>query len=230
MSAYRGQTAVPTRPDPRGCVGNPPSPAARVRKVGGAMLPWALLAITIVLWVVAAASAPGSFAFGEDAGRNLWDFTLEMATVLPAMFVLVGLFDVWVPRRVIERHLGSNSGPLAVLWMVLLGMLQAGPLYAAFPVAVALWRKGSAPRNVFVYLFSFSALKIPMLTFEVGFLGWQFSLVRTAVTLPVFITLAYLMERLLPAGVTLSEEPTSSAAGESRGERSKKRQGGTAAS
>ena len=50
---------------------------------------------------------------------------------------------------------------------------------------------------------AFSALKIPMLTFEVAFLGWQFSLVRTAVTLPVFVLLAYLLERLLPADVSI---------------------------
>jgi uncharacterized membrane protein YraQ (UPF0718 family) len=138
------------------------------------------------------------FPMGQEAGAGFGRFLLEMLQILPAMFVLVGLFDVWVPKRVIERHLGRSSGPLAILWMVLLAMLQAGPLYAAFPVAAALWRKGTAPRNVFIYLGAFSAAKIPMLTFEVAFLGWQFSLVRTAVTLPVFIALGYLLERLIP--------------------------------
>jgi len=181
---------------------------ARVRHILAIVLPWLLLAVTIGLWSVAAVSAPGTFELGERAGRNLWEFSLEMALVLPAMFVLVGLFDVWVPRTAIERHLGRESGPLAILWMVLLGMLQAGPLYAAFPVAVALWRKGSAPRNVFIYLFTFSAIKIPMLTFEVGFLGWQFSLLRTAVTLPLFIGLAYLLEWLLPDDTTIPGAPS----------------------
>jgi hypothetical protein len=83
--------------------------------------------------------------------------------------------------------------------MVLLATLQAGPLYAAFPVGVSLWRKGCAPRNVFIYLGAFSALKIPMLTFEVAFLGWQFSAARSAITIPVFIALAVLMERMLPS-------------------------------
>jgi uncharacterized membrane protein YraQ (UPF0718 family) len=164
-----------------------------------AALPWALLSVVFALWAYDRFVA--SFAFGRDAGVGLWGFLLEMAAFLPAMFVLVGLFDVWVPRRVVERHVGRDAGPLAILWMVLLGTLQAGPLYAAFPVAVALWRKGTAPRNVFIYLGAFSALKIPMLTFEVAFLGWQFSLARTAVTLPVFIALAYALERLLPRDV-----------------------------
>ena len=60
-----------------------------------------------------------------------------------------------------------------------------------------------------------SAAKIPMLSFEVAFLGWQFSLVRTAITLPVFIALGYPLERLIPQDThTLCLEarvPTSSA-------------------
>lgn len=166
-------------------------------------VPWALVALIVALWAYDRFAAP--FAFGREAAAAFWGYALEMVAFLPAMFVLVGLFDVWVPRRVVERHVGRDSGPLAILWMVLLGTLQAGPLYGAFPVAVALWRKGTAPRNVFIYLGAFSALKIPMLTFEVAFLGWQFSLVRTAVTLPVFIALAYLLERLLPADVTIPD-------------------------
>ncbi len=178
--------------------------ATRVRralKATKSALPWALVALVVTLWAYDRFIAP--FAFGRQAGAGLWSFTLEMVAFLPAMFILVGLFDVWVPRRVVEQHVGRDSGPLAIVWMVLLGTLQAGPLYGAFPVAVALWRKGTAPRNVFIYLGAFSALKIPMLTFEVAFLGWQFSLVRTAVTLPVFIALAYLLERLLPDEVTI---------------------------
>jgi len=176
----------------------------RVLDASKVTLPWTLVAVAVTLWSYDRFVAP--FAFGRETGASLWSFTLEMAAFLPAMFVLVGLFDVWVPRRVVERHVGRDSGPLAIVWMVLLGTLQAGPLYGAFPVAVALWRKGTAPRNVFIYLGAFSALKIPMLTFEVAFLGWQFSLVRTAVTLPVFIALAYLLERLLPDDVTIPGE------------------------
>jgi len=36
-----------------------------------------------------------------------------------------------------------------------------------------------------------------MLTFEIGFLGLKFSLLRTLITLPVFILIGYLMEGYL---------------------------------
>lgn len=179
-------------------------PSPRRRRLGRRARSWLLGTIPLVtiLALLVWQGFVSPLPVAVEAGKNLGQFIREMMEVLPAMFVLVGLFDVWVPRQVIERRLGRSSGPMAVLWMVLLAMLQAGPLYGAFPVAIALWRKGTAPRNVFIYLGAFSAAKIPMLTFEVGFLGWQFSLARTAFTLPVFIALGYLLERMIPPEYT----------------------------
>ena len=102
--------------------------------------PWLLIAAVAALWGYGRFS--GELAFGLRAGTNLYGFLNEMASVLPAMFLLVGLFEVWVPRHVVERHTGHSAGAAAIAWMVLLATLQAGPLYGAFPVAISLWRKG----------------------------------------------------------------------------------------
>lgn len=169
----------------------------------GWIWPWAAFGLVLILWAYGRFS--GESAFGLKAGQSLKDFLREIVFILPPMFVLVGLFDVWVPRELVERHSGHHSGAAAVPWMVLLATVQAGPLYGAFPVAVSLWRKGCAPRNVFIYLGAFSGMKIPMLTFEVAFLGWKFSLARTLITLPVFIFLGFLMEKLLPRHFVLPE-------------------------
>jgi uncharacterized membrane protein YraQ (UPF0718 family) len=163
--------------------------------------PWVMVAVVAGLWTYGRFG--GELVFGLRAGASLRDFLIEMALVLPPMFLLVGLFDVWVPRELVERHAGRRAGAAAIPWMVLLATLQAGPLYGAFPVAVSLWRKGCAPRNVFIYLGAFSAMKLPMLTFEVAFLGWSFSLARTLITLPVFIVVGVVMEKLLPSGFSL---------------------------
>ena len=158
--------------------------------------PWVMVAVVAGLWTYGRFG--GQLDFGLRAGESLRDFLVEMALVLPPMFLLVGLFEVWVPRELVERHAGRRAGAAAIPWMVVLATVQAGPLYGAFPVAVSLWRKGCAPRNVFIYLGAFSAMKIPMLTFEVAFLGWRFSLARTLISIPVFIALAVAMEKLLP--------------------------------
>ena len=110
------------------------------------------------------------------------------------MFILIGLFDVWVPRNKIEKHIGGESGWKGTALVILLASLQAGPLYGAFPFAYILWKKGCSIRNVFIYLGAFATIKIPMITFEIGFLGLKFSLLRTLITLPLFIIIGYLME------------------------------------
>jgi uncharacterized membrane protein YraQ (UPF0718 family) len=143
-----------------------------------------------------------SFLMGFQPGitiarDNFWPFTREMIAFLPLMFVMIGLFDVWFPREKIERHIGKKAGLKGTFWVIILATLQAGPLYGAFPVAYLLWKKGASIRNIFIYLGAFSALKIPMLTFEIGFLGLKFSLLRTLFTVPVFILIAIILEKYL---------------------------------
>ncbi|MCF8232352.1 MAG: hypothetical protein K9J27_09195 [Bacteroidales bacterium] len=128
---------------------------------------------------------------------TFWRFLKEMLTILPCMFVLIGLFDVWIPREKIEKHVGRGSGIKGIALMILLAVTQVGPLYAAFPVAHLLWKKGCSLRNIFVYVGTFSAVKIPMIVFEIGFLGVTFSILRLILTIPVFILIAIIMERRL---------------------------------
>ncbi len=139
----------------------------------------------------------GSFSFGFVPGKEMFTgfsrFFLEMIAFLPFMFLLVGMLDVWVPKEKIERHIGHASGISGIFWVILLATLQAGPLYGAFPVAYLLSKKGASPTNIFIYLGVFSSLKIPLLTFEIGFLGLKFSLLRTLISLPVFILIGFIM-------------------------------------
>jgi uncharacterized membrane protein YraQ (UPF0718 family) len=134
------------------------------------------------------------FSSGKQIGLNFWMFFKEMILFLPLMFILIGLFDVWVPRERIEKHIGKESGWKGTGLVILLATLQAGPLYGAFPFAYILWKKGCSIRNIFIYLGAFSTIKIPMIMFEIGFLGLKFSLLRTLLTLPIFIILGFIME------------------------------------
>jgi uncharacterized membrane protein YraQ (UPF0718 family) len=133
----------------------------------------------------------------EIAENYFLVFIIEMLSFLPLLFILIGLFDVWAPKETITKHIGEKAGIKGTVIVILLATLQAGPLYGAFPVAHLLWKKGCSIRNIFIYLGAFSALKIPMITFEMSFLGVKFSLLRTLITIPVFIVIAIIMERYL---------------------------------
>ena len=140
----------------------------------------------------------GSYYYHYNPGisifeNNFWGFIKEMLFALPVMFILVGLFDVWVSKEKVQKHIGETSGVKGIMLIMLLAFMQAGPLYAAFPVAYILWKKGTSARNVFIYLSASSIVKIPMLAFEIGFLGIQFSLLRILISIPVFIIVGTIM-------------------------------------
>jgi len=118
-----------------------------------------------------------------------------MIVFLPFMFILIGLGDVWISKEKIEKHIGNSSGIKGIILVILLSMAQAGPLYGAFPVTYLLWKKGASIRNIFIYIGAFCTIKIPMMTFEIGFLGWKFSLIRTLLSIPVIILIAIIMEK-----------------------------------
>lgn len=145
-------------------------------------------------------AAAGSFLFDWDIGmntaKNFSASFLEMISFIPAVFILIGLIDVWVPMETVKKHTGTDAGNMAVVWMILLAMLQAGPLYGAFPVAYLMWKKGTSVRNIFIYIGAFTTMKLPMLGFEISFLGLKFSVLRTLLSLPVFISIAVIIDRL----------------------------------
>ncbi len=134
-------------------------------------------------------------------GKQLFHFTYfnfaEMLKVLPPIFILLGLLDVWVPREKIIRYLGEKSGAGGIALSIFLGAAAAGPLYAAFPVASVMAQKGARYGNILVFLGAWSTLKIPMFLFEMSSLGVRFALTRWLINIPGIILMAFIIERIL---------------------------------
>jgi uncharacterized membrane protein YraQ (UPF0718 family) len=136
---------------------------------------------------------------------NFNEFFLEMISFIPFLFIIIGLFDVWVPKEMLEKHVGRESGVKGIFLVILLAMLQAGPLYGAFPVAYILCKKGASVRNIFIYLGAFSSMKLPMLGIEIGYLGIKYTILRTLISLPLFIFIGYLMEKIVGSDFIVNE-------------------------
>ena len=115
---------------------------------------------------------------GYKSLLNIRNNIKEMLGVIPPVFILLGLLDVWVDRQTMIKYTGSGSGVKGALISFLLGSAAAGPLYAAFPIASMMLKKGSSLFNVFLFIGAWSTTKIPMLTFEAGSLGVPFMAVR----------------------------------------------------
>ena len=122
---------------------------------------------------------------------------MEMISVIPPIFILLGLLDVWVDRATMMKYTGKGSGLKGVLIAFLLGSAAAGPLYAAFPVAGVMLKKGSSLFNVFIFIGAWSTTKIPMLTFEAASLGLTFTLTRLALSIIGILIIAATTEKAL---------------------------------
>lgn len=146
-------------------------------------------------------------AKGVVAIKSSLDYLVEMLLFIPPIFVLVGLLDVWVPRQIVERNVGPDSGARGVALSILVATAAAGPLYVGFPVAAALLKKGCRLANAVIFLGTWATIKIPMLMMEIKFMGVSFSLFRLALTLPAVIGTGYLLEMILgPKGAKAVEE------------------------
>jgi uncharacterized membrane protein YraQ (UPF0718 family) len=145
------------------------------------------------------------FKPGQMIYSNFNEFFIEMISFIPFLFILIGLFDVWFPKEMLEKHIGQESGIKGIFLVILLAMLQAGPLYGAFPVAYILYKKGASVKNIFIYLGAFSSMKIPMMGIEMGYLGIKFTIIRTIISLPLFILIGYIMERVVGKNFEVKE-------------------------
>lgn len=126
-----------------------------------------------------------------------WRVLAQMLGLLPPVFVLLGLLDVWVPRETVMRYVGPGSGLVGIGLSILLGAAAAGPLYGAFPIAETMSRKGARYVNVLVFIGAWSTLKIPMFLFELSALGVRFAVTRWTVNVFGIVGIAYLIDRLL---------------------------------
>ncbi len=119
----------------------------------------------------------------------------EMLGVLPPIFILLGLLDVWIEKETMMRYLGKGSGIRGVMMAVALGAAAAGPLYAAFPVATVMLKKRASLFNTMVFIGTWSTAKIPLLTFEVSSLGFAFAGTRLVLSSIGIIGMAWLVCR-----------------------------------
>jgi len=128
--------------------------------------------------------------------KNSGSQLLTMLMVVPPIFVLIGLFDVYVPRETMIKLMGEKSGVKGMSLAFLLGAFSAGPTIAAFPIAVVMIKKGAKYSNVLFFLMVWSSLKIPIVFFQITTIGLKFSLIINLTMFVVFILGAILSEKI----------------------------------
>jgi len=155
---------------------------------------WLILGGLTIVAAVLLSFFPGKITPSISTARN---YLTEMAWVLPAVMVLMGLFKVWISREMVVKYLGKASGLKGIFIAALLGATPTGPLYVAFPLAAAMIDKGARILNIVVFLSAWACIKIPQEMIEIQFLGLDFMAARLVLTILFVSLMGLIMEKVI---------------------------------
>lgn len=119
-----------------------------------------------------------------------------MLKIVPPIFLMIGLLDVWVPREVMIKLMGERSGILGITIAFLFGTFAAGPLVGAFPVAMIMLKKGARYANVLFFLMIWASAKLPIIFFQATTLGLKFTIVSNITLVIVYLIGSFVVEKL----------------------------------
>ncbi len=137
------------------------------------------------------------FEPGKEIGANFISFGYDMLKIIPCAFILIGLFEVWVRKETVEKHLGEKNKFSGYLVVIFLAGTTVGGLFVAFPVAYTLYNKGAKLSIIFTYIGAAGICRIPMIIFESSFLGLKFTLIRLLISVPLVIITSVILGNYL---------------------------------
>ncbi|MDL2225013.1 permease [Eubacteriales bacterium OttesenSCG-928-M02] len=151
--------------------------------------------------IIVAVAYIAMFIFKPDMGvasiKESGYYIKEMLMIMPVIFVLTALLDLWLPKEKVIRYLGKEAGAKGIIFSFVLGSISAGPVYAAFPMCVMLHKKGASIRNIVIILSSWAVIKIPMLLNEAKFLGLKFMAIRWVLTVIAIILFSWITAKFV---------------------------------
>jgi uncharacterized membrane protein YraQ (UPF0718 family) len=121
----------------------------------------------------------GEHMVGVKSGFKM---IVEILPLLIFAFIIAGMVQVLLPKDLLNKWVGMESGIRGILIGTLAGGLTPGGPYVSLPIVAGLLKSGASPGTMVAYLTSWSLWAIARLPLEFGILGWKFVLLRLAST------------------------------------------------
>jgi uncharacterized membrane protein YraQ (UPF0718 family) len=140
----------------------------------------------------------GVFSFSKAiiVAKVTYNVFAKMIGIIAAVFLLLGLVQVWIPPNKIAKYLGKEAGWKALFFASVFPMILGGPLFVMFPLLKILKDKGASTAVILAFLTSWSG-KFPLLPLSAGFLGWKFTILRTIFIIPMALLIGVIGEALI---------------------------------
>ena len=136
-------------------------------------------------------------SIGINAIKSMGFQIISMLKIIPPIFLMIGLLDIWVPRETMIKLMGEKSGIIGILIAFFIGTMSAGPLLAAFPVAQIMLKKGARYANVLFFITIWASAKIPIIFFQATTLGTGFTIISNITLITIYLIGTYGIEKIM---------------------------------
>jgi len=129
--------------------------------------------------------------FGYSRGNGEHLIGLESAfamfiQILPLLifaFVIAGMVPILLPKEMLSKWIGTESGFRGILVGSLAGGLAPGGPYVSLPIVAGLLKSGAGVGTMVAFLTGWSIWAVGRLPMEIAILGWKFTLIRVISTI-----------------------------------------------
>ena len=143
-----------------------------------------MLIPTIIMGTLAVVLLLTGYLKGENqhiAGlKSSLNMIVEILPLLVFAFVIAGMVQVLLPKELLSKWIGTESGMRGIFIGTIAGALSPGGPYVNLPIAAGLLRSGANVGTMVAFLTGWSLWAIARLPMEIGILGWKFTLIRLA--------------------------------------------------
>ncbi len=128
--------------------------------------------------------------------------TIEVLPMLFFAFIIAGMVQVLLPKEIISKWIGNESGFRGILIGTVAGALAPGGPYVNLPIVAVLLRSGASVGTAVSFLTGWLIISLSRLPMEIGILGWKFTIVRLVSTF-FFPLVAGLIAQILFSNIKL---------------------------
>lgn len=137
---------------------------------------------------------------GEAVQRGFMAALDILLMILPQIcggMIIAGLVQVLMPREAVSRWLGAEAGMRGLVIAQVAGALTPGGPFGSFGIVYALAKVGADIGVLITYLTAWTTLSVLRLViWEIPFLGFDFSMLRFVICLPMGIVAGLIARRL----------------------------------
>lgn len=117
----------------------------------------------------------------KSGGKMFFD----VLPVLLVSFILAGLIQVLIPKEMISRWLGKESGLRGVLAGCIAGAIAPGAPYVSFPIIASLYKAGAGLGATVGFISAWSLWQVYRIPLEISIIGFRVAVIRFLSTLIV---------------------------------------------